>query len=66
MMGMKISHLSAIESRRHHFDEHDLAELANAYDLHPATFFNLNPNDPAHRKHLELAIAAGNDADEED
>lgn len=54
---MKVSHLSSVESRSHHFDEHDLAALANAYSIHPAMFLNLNPSDPKDRKVLEEAIA---------
>jgi len=63
--GMKVSHLSLLESRKHHFDEHDLAALANAYAIHPAMFFNLNPEDPEDRAHLDEAIRAETDSDGE-
>jgi hypothetical protein len=55
---MPVSDLSILESRERHFDEHDLAALANAYKIHPAMFFNLNPSDPADREVLEKALAA--------
>lgn len=66
LSGMKLSHLTALESRDHHFDEHDLAALSNAYKIHPAMFLNLNPADPKDRQHLEMAMNAANFEDEED
>jgi transcriptional regulator with XRE-family HTH domain len=61
---LKVSHISAIEQRNHHFDEHDLAALANAYDIHPAMLLNINPLDPEDLKYLEAAIASDEDSKE--
>lgn len=54
--GLGADRLNRLEARVRHFDEHDLAALSNAYALHPAMFFNLNPADPADREQLELAL----------
>lgn len=57
MAEMKVSHLTAIEAREHHFDEHDLAGLANAYEINPVLLLSLNPSDPEDRAVLETAIS---------
>lgn len=56
-MGMKVSHLSEIEERTHHFDEHDLAAMATLYGIHPAMFFNLDPSQPEDLAVLEAEMA---------
>lgn len=41
-----VAHLTAVESREHHFDEHDLVAFANAYNIHPIWLFLYDPSDP--------------------